>query len=290
MKLLSTRQRESGFLEEWLNCPHCRTRYKAFLSHCPSCGKTNRYHRQEISGRKSGRKVAIIGVSAAAVVVVLAVIFIIPISQILDFLPLNDIYVQIPLAVSEEEQEQDEPRTELPPASPPSNPISPIVQPSPPEIDYDELAMRVHELINVAREDHGLPELGWDSKLANVAEMHSTDMAEREFFDHVNPDGEDPSARADRSGYECFKVQGAYFTFGIGENIMQGWLYGSVSYVGLATIYNWSSLEEIAQLTVDGWMDSEGHRENILRESYDKEGIGIASTSDYKLYVTENFC
>jgi uncharacterized protein YkwD len=272
-------------LEEWLNCTSCSTRYKAFLSNCPNCGETNRYHHHEISDRKSSRKVALIGISVVAVIAIVVILFI-PISQIRAFFPLgNDSEDNnVPSIDSEAD---DEPRTEMPPANPPSDPI---VHPTPPDIDLDELALRVHELINEEREKHDLAVLDWDSRLARIAELHSDDMAEREYFDHVNPDGEDPSDRAERRGYDCFKIQGAYYTIGIGENIMQGWLYDSVYYVGGAPIYQWITEEEIAELTVSGWMDSEGHRKNILTESYDKEGIGVASTSDYKLYITENFC
>ncbi len=37
-------------------------------------------------------------------------------------------------------------------------------------------------------------------------------------------------------------------------------------------------------------MNSPGHRENILTEIYDREGIGVEITDDHKVYVTQNFC
>ena len=53
---------------------------------------------------------------------------------------------------------------------------------------------------------------------------------------------------------------------------------------------DYHSLEELANLVVDGWMDSPGHRENILNSSYDVEGIGVAINDDEEVYVTQNFC
>jgi uncharacterized protein YkwD len=50
------------------------------------------------------------------------------------------------------------------------------------------------------------------------------------------------------------------------------------------------TMEEIASQVVNGWMNSPGHRENILNARYDREGIGIAVSSDGKVYVTQNFC
>ncbi len=47
---------------------------------------------------------------------------------------------------------------------------------------------------------------------------------------------------------------------------------------------------ELAELVVDGWMDSSGHRENILKDSYDLEGIGVAIDSTEQVYITQNFC
>ena len=37
-------------------------------------------------------------------------------------------------------------------------------------------------------------------------------------------------------------------------------------------------------------MNSPGHRENILTGVFDREGIGVEITQDYKVYVTQNFC
>jgi len=54
-------------------------------------------------------------------------------------------------------------------------------------------------------------------------------------------------------------------------------------------VYHWNSPEAIAQTTVAGWMNSSGHRENILTLTFDREGIGIAIASE-KVYITENFC
>jgi uncharacterized protein YkwD len=54
--------------------------------------------------------------------------------------------------------------------------------------------------------------------------------------------------------------------------------------------YKWNSLEEIANQAVTGWMNSEGHRKNILDDHFQQEGIGVAFSTDNKIYVTENFC
>ena len=50
----------------------------------------------------------------------------------------------------------------------------------------------------------------------------------------------------------------------------------------------WSTPEEVAQLAVRGWMNSPGHRENILRKEYVMGGIGISTVNDY-LIITHDF-
>jgi len=168
-----------------------------------------------------------------------------------------------------------------------SNTISRITKP---EIDILTLEKRIHELVNEERKKHGLPPLKWDNKLAMIARKHSQDMAINNYFDHINLRGEDPTKRGLKEGYTCYKNYGSYYTEGIAENIFQNNLYDSVTYINGIPIYNYNSLEEIAKSTVEGWMESPGHRSNILNNNYDREGIGVAISDDDKVYITQDFC
>lgn len=159
-----------------------------------------------------------------------------------------------------------------------------------PDIDIHSLEREIHDLINEERRDAGLSSLSWDSALADVARGHSEDMAQNDYFSHDNLRGQDPTDRANARGYNCYKDYGGYYTEGIAENIFQNNLYDSITYVNLVPFHDWSTQSEIAESTVDGWMNSPGHRQNILTSTYDKEGIGVAIASDDKVYITENFC
>ncbi|MDG6219174.1 MAG: CAP domain-containing protein [Candidatus Thermoplasmatota archaeon] len=157
-------------------------------------------------------------------------------------------------------------------------------------IDISRLETRIHSLINDARRDNGLSALSFDSRLADIARKHSQDMAEHDYFSHTNLAGEEPTDRAEKAGYPCRKDFGTYYMYGVAENIFQGYLYGTVYYTnGIVTDIDYYTLEEIAQDTVNGWMNSPGHRKNILTSTYDREGIGVAISDDEKVYVTENF-
>ncbi|WP_255170474.1 CAP domain-containing protein [Natrononativus amylolyticus] len=124
----------------------------------------------------------------------------------------------------------------------------------------------IHDEINEVRADHGLEALAFDDDLADVARAHSEDMADRDYFSHTTPEGETVGDRYAAAGISCQAW---------GENIL----------------YNGHGEESpavIAERSVAQWMDSDGHRENILSERWDSEGIGVA-IDDGELYATQNF-
>ncbi len=158
-----------------------------------------------------------------------------------------------------------------------------------PVIDIQELELKIHELINNERQKNGISSLQYDYELADIARAHSQDMDYRNFFDHVNPDGDGPTERAIKAGYNVHKeLGGGWYSDGIAENIHMGWLYSQITY-GITTTYDWYTQDEIAYNCVNGWMNSPGHRQNILTSSYDKEGIGVSISSNYAVYVTQDF-
>lgn len=104
---------------------------------------------------------------------------------------------------------------------------------------------QVLELTNTEREKAGLEPLKINSSLANAAQNHSDDMADDDFFSHTGLDGSKVSDRVQDSGYQ-------YST--VGENIAAG--------------------QQTAAEVVEAWMNSSGHRENILNSDFKEIGIG----------------
>ena len=154
-----------------------------------------------------------------------------------------------------------------------------------------ELAVRVHGLINEQRVAYGLSPLVLDSKLSLVAENHSKDMASKNYFSHVNQGGEGPTARAEKAGYYCrTDFGGGYYSVGVAENILQTWVFGKPIVVNGIATYDRVEMEHLAKSVVDGWMNSPGHKHNILTKEYSKEGVGVGISSQGKLYVTEDLC
>jgi uncharacterized protein YkwD len=100
---------------------------------------------------------------------------------------------------------------------------------------------------NLKRAEYGLPPLESNSLLAKAAEMKVDDMFTRQYFEHESPTGEGPGDLARAAGYQFLMV---------GENLALG---------------NY----ENDQVLVEAWMDSPGHRENILTEKYSEIGVSV---------------
>jgi uncharacterized protein YkwD len=109
-------------------------------------------------------------------------------------------------------------------------------------------------LLNRERDERDLKPLRANSQLGGVALRFSTDMRERSFFDHEDPDGSTPASRVRSTGY----LKNAQ-RWMVGENIAWG--------------ENWRGTP--AAIT-DAWMGSKGHRDNILTGRFREIGIGVA--------------
>ena len=152
------------------------------------------------------------------------------------------------------------------------------------------LASNIHRLINEERRKNGLDPLQWDQSLANIALSHSVDMAQNDYFDHINPQGEDFADRYAEHGYNLETHIGDLVYVG-GENlflnnVVKSYTYDEITNEVLEYVYN--DMDELARSTVQGWMESPGHRDNILTP-FTREGIGIYVTDEGKVYITENF-
>ncbi|MEI7432658.1 MAG: CAP domain-containing protein [Methanomicrobiales archaeon] len=148
-------------------------------------------------------------------------------------------------------------------------PVAPE-KPVPSTIIVNDITHQVEQRIlyytNIERANAGKPALQWDDQLAVIGRDDCVDMAARGFFDHINPDGETPADRAVRHGYHVEKDFGTYVRVGVGENI--------------AMLSNYPGTpDELARFIVDAWMNSPGHRANII-DSNDQNftviGVGVA--------------
>lgn len=101
---------------------------------------------------------------------------------------------------------------------------------------------------NRERSKRGLPALKQDAALDRAAQRHAEDMAAKDYFDHQSKDGRSPWKRI------AAALLGEKPFGSMGENIAMGY--------------------PDADATCDGWMNSPGHRANILRKTFTHIGVG----------------
>ena len=116
----------------------------------------------------------------------------------------------------------------------------------------DATEARVVELTNAERRKNGLRDLQVDNSLANVAQAKSNDMLSKNYFSHTSPTYGSP--------FDMMRSFGISYSYA-GENIAKG--------------------QRSADEVVQAWMNSPGHRANILNGNYTHIGIGHTSSQDY---------
>jgi uncharacterized protein YkwD len=122
---------------------------------------------------------------------------------------------------------------------------------------------RIFQAINQVRQENKLPPLKWSTKIADVARAHSQRMATKRFFSHEDPKFGGPDNRLSMAGIAWRRC---------GENIFEE--YGE---------------RDPVQSAVRGWMQSSGHRKNILTREFTHTGIGVAIGRDGGYTITQVF-
>lgn len=146
--------------------------------------------------------------------------------------------VEEPAAGSEAEAEAEAPAVD---AETEPAPVARAAVPADPTAEAAVLA-----LVNEARVDAGCGALTADPALAAVARAHSADMRDRDYFSHTSPEGLSPFDRAERAGIDYSRA----------ENIAFG--------------------QADATAVMEAWLESPGHRANILDCELTKLGVGVA--------------
>jgi uncharacterized protein YkwD len=122
---------------------------------------------------------------------------------------------------------------------------------------------RLFDAINAERRRNGVSELQWHDGAARAAEAHSRSMAERRFFSHTDPERGDLRERLKEAGIAWRAIA---------ENL-----------------YQQRGCPDAIRCAVEGWLNSPGHRQNLLNPQYTHSGIGISPDSRGAMYYTQIF-
>lgn len=115
-----------------------------------------------------------------------------------------------------------------------------------------QAAQKVIDLTNAERSKNGLPGLTLDNQLCGVAQKKSVDMQQNNYFSHTSPTYGSP--------FDMMRDFGVTYN-SAGENIAQG--------------------QQTPQAVVQAWMNSEGHRKNILSNSFTHIGVGYEQNGNH---------
>lgn len=118
----------------------------------------------------------------------------------------------------------------------------------------------VVRLTNAERQKKGLSPLQVDAELTKVARLKSEDMRDKNYFSHQSPTYGSP--------FDMMRKFDIHFSYA-GENIAAGY--------------------PTPEKVVEGWMNSEGHRANILNPHFTHIGVGVAKGGSYGEYETQMF-
>ena len=125
---------------------------------------------------------------------------------------------------------------------------------------------------NRQRREANLKPLKSNRSLIRAARRHSRWMARKDKLSHDGAGGSTPSRRARESGYYA----------PVSENIRQ---CGSAR----RRIFSWRSTRRLGEAAVIDWMNSPGHRKNLLDPDAKVIGIGVARNRKGSIYLTQNF-
>ena len=128
-----------------------------------------------------------------------------------------------------------------------------------------EVESMIFNKVNEERSKNGLAPLSYNSTMERYARIKSQDMGDRGYFDHNNPEGELITAQMQRDGV-------SYSSWG--ENI---------AYIGGV-----SDAATLANQFMTNWMNSSGHRANILSTNFTSIGVGVYKIGN-TVYATQEF-
>lgn len=150
--------------------------------------------------------------------------------------------------------------TPTPVQQPEPKPAEPPKTEVPANAEMSAFEQQVIDLTNQERAKYGLPALKVDANLSKAAKAKSLDMQQNRYFSHTSPTYGSP--------FDMMKKFGVTFR-GAGENIAMG--------------------QRSPQEVVNSWMNSTGHRANILNQSFTHIGVGHAENGNYwtQMFITK---
>ncbi|MGG7177282.1 CAP domain-containing protein [Clostridium paraputrificum] len=184
--------------------------------------------------------------------------------------------VEVPGNAGDSKEEIETPPTQVAPPSVEKPPVVETPQVTPPTVNKPqvptsnekfmaEVERMIFEKVNAERAKAGAAALSYNSTMEKYARIKSQDMGDRGYFDHNDPEGNLITVQMKNDGV-------SYSAWG--ENI---------AYIGGV-----SDANALANQFMTNWMNSSGHRKNILSTNFTGIGVGVYKIGN-KVYATQEF-
>lgn len=145
-------------------------------------------------------------------------------------------------------------------------------------MDIKAVEKSILHYTNKERKKRGLSTLRGDPHLIRAARRHSRWMAKWKEFSHTGSKGSQPWDRAKKAGYMGLASENIWRTDTSRRN---GIAYKSK--------FVWNNDRKLGKAAVISWMNSPGHRRNMLSEEWEDIGIRVATSNKGITYITQNF-
>lgn len=155
------------------------------------------------------------------------------------------------------------------------------------ELFNTQIHNAIYQKTNLERGKMGLSPLSLDDELEKIAQSYAEKMAALRFIGHTDPEGNDQNDRAQAAGYTIYRYHddGSLWRIGVGENLAK-MPTGSVAFQGYI---NPTDPDSISGAIMKSWLESSGHRKNMMDPYADRLGIGVAYDGHYYYAVQEFF-
>lgn len=150
-------------------------------------------------------------------------------------------------------------------------------------------AVAVYNFTNDVRADESVDTVTWNNDLAAIARQHSQDMARHDYVGHTEPDGDTVNDRLDQHPNPCDGYGDDRFEHG--ENAGSAYWQREFVQSGTGDLVYVSDETELAKALMRSWLNSPGHRKNIVADDWNYLGVGLAiNQTSGKVYATQLFC
>jgi uncharacterized protein YkwD len=146
------------------------------------------------------------------------------------------------------------------------------------------LERHIWNFTNEKRIQNGLGRVEYAPRIVDPARNHAQNMAKHDYVGHTQPNGQTGEERYS----DVCNYRGSGYSFG--ENAIAGWYGERFEAWKTGEVVDTEDEKELAKYLVEGWMNSQGHRENILNPSWGELGVGVYKRDDGKVFAAQTFC